>query len=179
MRGRGVPARKRSGAGSGTSPGLCACCVAVYGRVLGGCLHPALVSGFGTWEAGVVGDFRSERMPSPEGFGVAKGRFDKAWGVYSRAVKAAARPALEPLVRPVGTSVALDLMGFWVAWHLCGGFEGVQKQLGMSRSAVYRRIALFRKVMGAHPDEYVLPGVGLDVEAYLQGVPYGQATPAS
>jgi len=41
--------------------------------------------------------------------------------------------------------------------------------LGMSRSAVYRRIALFRRLTGKHPDEYQIPGVSLDVEEYLHG----------
>jgi len=51
-------------------------------------------------------------MPTPEGHGVAKGRFEKAWDAYSRAVKAVARPALQPLARPIGASVMLDLVGF-------------------------------------------------------------------
>ena len=125
----------------------------------------------------MVTDFRSERMPTPEGHGVARGRFEKAWDVYSRAVKAVARPALEPLARPLGAAAAVDLIGFWVTWQLHGGFEGL-RQLGMSRSALYRRVALFRTVFGVHPDDYTLPGVGIDVQAYLQNVPYGQAPSA-
>jgi len=34
---------------------------------------------------------------------------------------------LEPLARPIGASMVLDLIGFRVNGHLCGGFEGVQK----------------------------------------------------
>jgi hypothetical protein len=52
-------------------------------------------------------------------------------------------------------------------WHLHGGFEGLRK-LGMSRSAIYRRVKLFRRYMRAHPDEFDLPGVSFDVEAYLK-----------
>jgi hypothetical protein len=61
-----------------------------------------------------------------------------------------------------------ELVGFWLMWHLEGGFEGLQR-LGMSRSAIYRRVSAFRRMFGAHPDEFTLPGVSLDVETYLAG----------
>ncbi len=57
-------------------------------------------------------------------------------------------------------------MGFWLLWHLQGGFEGLQ-HLGMSRSAIYRRIASFRRTFGAHPDEFPFPGVTIDLPTYL------------
>ena len=37
----------------------------------------------------------------------------------------------------------------------------------MSRSAIYRRIKLFRSLTGFHPDEYEMPGVTIDVATYL------------
>ena len=37
-------------------------------------------------------DFRSERMPTAEGRGAAKGRFQQAWDVYSRAVQKVGSP---------------------------------------------------------------------------------------
>lgn len=120
-------------------------------------------------------DFRSERMPSPEGQGIARSRWQRAWEAYTGAV--ARVPGVEPAARWVAGRVTLDLMGFWLTWHLEGGFEGLQR-LGMSRSAIYRRIALFRKAVGKHPDEFRLPGVTLDVEAYLRATrrPAGDAT---
>ena len=39
----------------------------------------------------------------------------------------------------------------------------------MSRSAVYRRVSLFRKATGTHPDEFRLPGVTVNVAQYLAG----------
>ena len=39
----------------------------------------------------------------------------------------------------------------------------------MSRASIYRRIKLFRIAFGAHPDEYEMPGITLD----LVGVPGG------
>jgi hypothetical protein len=72
---------------------------------------------------------------------------------------------VEPLAKRVAAPAAVDLIGFWLVWHLHGGFEGL-RELGMSRASVYRRIKLFRTSYGAHPDEYELPGVSIDVAAY-------------
>lgn len=110
-------------------------------------------------------DFRADPMESAEGKGIAR----RAWDAYAKKANQIAGPALDPVIRPVaqrlGGAIAVDLVGFWLAWHLEGGFEGLRR-LGMSRSAIYRRIKLFRSVVGMHPDEFVLPGVSLDIEAY-------------
>lgn len=115
-------------------------------------------------------DFRAQRMPSPEGNGNAAGRWRQAWDADSRTVNRVAGPALMPAIEPLAVKIAgrvvEDLVGFWLLWHLEGGFEGLQK-LGMSRSGIYRRVASFRKHFGAHPDEFAFPGVSIDVEAYL------------
>ena len=103
-------------------------------------------------------------MPTPEGTGKAR----KAWDAYVKVVKGA--PGVETLSRKLAVPATLDLTGFWLLWHLEGGFEGLQR-LGMSRSSIYRRIRLFRAALGAHPDEYQMPGVTLDVVKY-------QTTPA-
>lgn len=105
-------------------------------------------------------------MESPEGRGIAR----RAWDAYSKAVTKAATPYVEPFARKAAATVVTDLAGFWLLWHLEGGFEGLQ-QLGMSRSSIYRRVSAFRKVFGVHPDEYQMPGVKLDVVKY-------QTTPA-
>jgi hypothetical protein len=39
----------------------------------------------------------------------------------------------------------------------------------MSRASIYRRIKLFRIALGAHPDEFVLPGITLDLAAHREG----------
>jgi hypothetical protein len=109
----------------------------------------------------------TQRMPSPEGRGNARARWQKAWDAYSRAVSKAATPIVEPAVRPLARTLTFDSMGFWLAWQLEGGFEGLQKSLGMSRSAVYRRLALFRAATGSHPDEFEFPGVRIDLGEYI------------
>ena len=119
-------------------------------------------------------DFRSQRMESPEGKGLAR----RAWEAYSAAANRVEGPTLEPIVRPIArrlaAPVAVDLYGFWLCWHLEGGFEGLH-EAGMSRSAIYRRLKLFRKHFNAHPDEYQMPGVAIDLEAYHGGETAAQA----
>jgi hypothetical protein len=110
-----------------------------------------------------VTDFRSDRMPSPEGKEVAR----RAWEAYIKQVGRVTEPAVRPLAEKLAVPTTLDLMGFWLAWHLEGGFEGLQR-IGMSRASIYRRISLFRRVLGVHPDEYRLAGVRLDIKSYQE-----------
>ena len=111
-------------------------------------------------------DFRSDRMPSPEGQGNAQSRWLRAWAAYQRASRRAVGPAARPIGKWLAGRMAAELVGFYVLWHLEGGFEGLQR-IGMSRSAIYRRIATFRRVFGEHPDTFVLPGVSFDVDTYV------------
>lgn len=109
-------------------------------------------------------DFRSDPMQSPEGAGRAR----RAWDAYASAVNKHVTPrvpAIVGLARKVAVPVTFDLLGFWLTWQLEGGFEGLQR-MGMSRSAIYRRIKVFRELTGMHPDEYEVDGVSLDVAAY-------------
>ena len=103
-------------------------------------------------------------MESPEGRGIAR----RAWEGYTGAIGKVTTPALRPLVRMYAAGSIVDLVGFWAVWHLEGGFEGLQ-QMGMSRASIYRRVKLFRIAFGAHPDEFVMPGITLDLEAYRAG----------
>lgn len=118
-----------------------------------------------------MSEVRAKRSPSPDGQGIAKGRFERAWDAYEGAVRPFTDPIakrLTPLLLPLARGATFDLLGFWVSWHMLGGYEGMQEHLGMSRSAVYRRITLFRKVFGEHPDVYRFQGITLDVEAFVR-----------
>jgi hypothetical protein len=115
-----------------------------------------------------LADFRSERMPTPDGHGNARNRWQRGWDAYARTVNRVALPALQPVLKVYAQNTTVDLMGFWLVWQLEGGFEGVQKSLGMSRSAVYRRLAAFRRTTGMHPDDFSLPGVKFDIEEYVR-----------
>ena len=124
---------------------------------------------------GFVGDFRTAPMPSPEGNGRARSRFQRAWEAYVKALDPVSRPVAVVLAR----TLTFDLMGFWLTWQLHGGFEGMQRDLGMSRSAVYRRVSAFRRATGKHPDDFSLPGVTFNVPKYLAGTPHIAIVPES
>lgn len=113
-----------------------------------------------------VEDFRLAPMESAEGRGIARA----AWEKYRRGTKKLVDPIIEPTAKSLGASAAIDLVGFWVAWHLEGGFEGLQR-IGMSRSAIYRRIKVFRQLYKVHPDEYEFAGINIDLDAYRTAYP--------
>jgi hypothetical protein len=126
----------------------------------------------------MAADFRSEKMPSYEGHGRAR----RAWEAYARGVQKALPTAWnEALLRAatpsaayVAREVVQQQLGFWLEWQLSGGFDGLREQ-GLSRSTIYKKISRFRWVMHKHPDEYELPGVTIDHEAYWRAVEGEQA----
>ncbi|RQP12650.1 MAG: hypothetical protein EAS51_02070 [Microbacteriaceae bacterium] len=115
-------------------------------------------------------------MASPEGEGRAKTALEAAYETYYKANKSvnkrifAALPELREILRGYAGSRLLDLYGFWVMWHACGGFDGTQKALGISKSQMYRRIALFREVFGEHPDVCEFPGLTINPAEFLAGM---------
>jgi hypothetical protein len=108
-------------------------------------------------------DLRKQRSESPEGKGIAR----RAWEAYADAVNRTAQPLVEPLIRSVSYRWTEQMLGFWVAWHLYGGFEGL-KRAGWSERTIYRRLKEFRLVFKTHPDSFSHPGVKLDPEAFWE-----------
>jgi len=123
-----------------------------------------------------MADFRSDRMPSPEGEGRAKDALEAAWEKRLKSRKAintkvfAAMPEVKNVLKGYASARMFDAIGFWVMWQLNGGFEGLQKATGLSRSGMFRRIALFREVFGEHPDVYEFPGLTVDPVAFVEGM---------
>ena len=112
-------------------------------------------------EVAVSPDYRSEKMESAEGKGIAR----RAWDAYARSVNKRTVPMLTPLARRIAATQVADLLGFWMLWHLHGGFEGLE-ELGMSRATIFRKVKRFRTIMKKHPDEFTLTGVRIDAAAY-------------
>jgi hypothetical protein len=119
-------------------------------------------------------DFRSDKSESTEGGRVAVAR----WGGYHHnldedviadAFSTSAR-TMEDLDSEIRDEIAADalerseLIGFWVAWHLAGGFDNLERG-GWHRATIFRKVRRFRATYGTHPDEYVFPWVKLDLEA--------------
>ena len=51
-----------------------------------------------------------------------------------------------------------ELIGFWVAWHLAGGFANLERG-GWHRATIFRKVSRSVPTYGAHPDEYVFPWI--------------------
>lgn len=113
-----------------------------------------------------MSDFRSDPMPSIEGRGLAK----QTWEKYVQTSNKLLGPAVETVfgkaIQSVSANTVSDMVGFWLLWHIYGGFEGMRK-LGMSRSSIFRKVATFRKLFGSHPDEFQFPGIHLDLEEFF------------
>lgn len=99
-----------------------------------------------------MSDFRSDRMPTAEGRGFARQYWDK----YVAAVGV----PLQPLAKSIATSAVCDAVGFWTLWHMYGGFEGLE-EMGMARTTIFRRVRIFRRIFGAHPDEWRFDGINI------------------
>lgn len=106
-------------------------------------------------------DFRSDPMSTPEG----EGRARKAWASYAKYVNKNITPFLAPALDPIAAGMVGDLIGFWVMWHLYGGFEGLE-EFGMHKSTIWRKVARFRRITGEHPDVFQMPGITIDPKAY-------------
>jgi hypothetical protein len=106
-------------------------------------------------------DYRHEPMETREGKGIAR----QAWDAYASGIRRAGGPLVELLAGRVSAAIVSDLVGFWLVWHQEGGFEGLER-IGMNRATIFRKVSRFRRVFGQHPDEFQMPGVSLDFEAY-------------
>lgn len=109
-----------------------------------------------------MADFRADPMDSPEGKGFAR----RTWDAYSNAVNKVALPVARPAIEAYARKQVIELVGFWVAWHLYGGFEGLVERAGLSPSTVWRKVKRFRLAFGEHPDVYRMPGVKVDADEF-------------
>ncbi|MCU4184585.1 hypothetical protein K6U06_09465 [Acidiferrimicrobium sp. IK] len=120
-------------------------------------------------------DYRSEKMDSLEGRGLARSRWDAFMDNELEDVVTSldltdlrkADTPLDELDTDVRDEIAgwakerSELIGFWVAWHLAGGFRQLE-QGGWHRATIFRKVARFRTVFGEHPDEATFPWLRLD-----------------
>lgn len=106
-------------------------------------------------------------METPEGKGIARRAWDAYVGAVRKSIYPSVAPFVDPALEPVSRQMVEDLIGFWVMWHLYGGFEGLER-FGMHRSTIWRKVSRFRKMTGQHPDEYKMPGITIDPKAYWE-----------
>jgi len=120
-------------------------------------------------------DFRSERSDSIEGRSIARGR----WSSFMDTELPRVVESLDEIHQPTQTRLEdldddvrekistsakerSELMGFWIAWHLAGGFERLEAG-GWHRATIFRKLHRFRTVFGQHPDEYRFSWIKLDL----------------
>jgi len=89
----------------------------------------------------------------------------RAWDRYADAVDSVRPRWRDEAVKRLTGRWTSDLMGFWMSWHLYGGFEGLEKA-GWHRATIYRKLKRFRTAFGTHPDEYKVVGVDLNPQAF-------------
>ena len=110
-------------------------------------------------------DFRSDPMESPEGKGIARRAWEQYGAFVNKNITPAIAPFVKPAVAPVARQMIEDMVGFWVMWHLYGGFEGLER-FGMHPSTIWRKVSRFRQMTGVHPDEFKMPGITIDPAEY-------------
>ena len=137
-------------------------------------------------------DYRSDKSASIEGRGIARSRWqafqaevpDDVWAdIYEARCEAFGAPPPsswepgdppepeefedpQPEVLEEMRRRALErseLLGFYLAWHLAGGFANLQ-QAGWHRATLHRKIRRFRDHFGQHPDELFFPWLRLDLD---------------
>ena len=118
-------------------------------------------------------DLRKQRSESSEG----KGRAQRAWEAYAAEANKHRPGWIEDAIKRLTGRWTSELMGFWMMWHLHGGFEGLER-IGWHRATIFRKLKKFRTIFKVHPDEYKVVGVTLDRQAfwdyYLKGRPENQ-----
>lgn len=114
-------------------------------------------------------DFRSDPSESPEG----KGRARRAWDAYAKGLL----PISQPIGKVWARKATTEMVGFWVLWHVYGGFEGLHERYGMHPATIWRKVAKFRLAFGVHPDEFDFPGITVDPVAYWTGAAAATGTP--
>ena len=60
-----------------------------------------------------------------------------------------------------GSKESSELIGFWVTWHVAGGFEQLEES-GWHRATIFRKIKRFRDTYGVHPDEFEFSWLTID-----------------
>lgn len=111
-------------------------------------------------------DYRSDAMHSREGEGRAKRAYEEAGGL----LKGRGRTKGMGLAGAFARQINEDAIGFWLLWHVRGGFDGLERH-GMHRATIFRKVNRFRQLYGVHPDVFEMPGITIDLKAFVAGAP--------
>ena len=125
----------------------------------------------------MIHDYRANKMSTLEGQGVAADRWgtflndeleDIAEDAMAKGPLPPAKDRIEDLDDDIQSDIAewahrrAELMGFWLAWHLAGGFRRLEVG-GWHRATIFRKVRQFRDTFGTHPDEATFDWITLDL----------------
>lgn len=139
-------------------------------------------------------DYRDDKMATLEGHGIAASLWqeflddeleDLAEQAYDEGRVKPAQPRLENWPDDLRDEVASEvreeseLLGFWLAWHLAGGFRQLEVS-GWHRATIFRKVRQFRDSYSVHPDQADFPWLTIDLRTYWRDkvlnsvrMPYG------
>lgn len=123
-------------------------------------------------------DYRTDKSESVEGHGLAASRrhayvYSLDENFLAENLSSSRAKTIEDFTDTVRDDIAEDaleeseLIGFWVAWHLAGGFANLERG-GWHRATVFRKIKAFRNRFGDHPDDHRFSWLRLDLEKAWQ-----------
>lgn len=110
-------------------------------------------------------DFRTRRSSSPEGSGNAYRSVEDLHAERRRFHE----PDIDVATAIASSGLDHELIGFWVMWHLTGGFDALVR-FGMHPATVWRKVRRFRTVTGQHPDDCEFDGIALDAAGFLDAI---------
>lgn len=121
-------------------------------------------------------DYRSDRMVSAEGRGIASARLMAFYEDCDTRELTEAFPsrrqgdedASSDQVVPEVAQQAMERsenIGFWVVWHQAGGFKALEAA-GWHRTTIFRKLRRFRATFGVHPDEWTCDWITLHLERF-------------
>jgi hypothetical protein len=105
-------------------------------------------------------------MDSPEGAGLAR----RAWHAYAKGLHKVGAPVIDPFAAGLARKWLGEMIGFWVLWHVYGGFDGLER-MGMHKTTIWRKVKKFRMMFKEHPDTYRFDGIELDLDLIWNTAP--------
>jgi hypothetical protein len=123
-------------------------------------------------------DYRSDRMVSAEGQGLASARIMAFYDSCDEQDLVEAFPGRNRSGEDASSGEAVpdvaqramersENIGFWVVWHQAGGFKALE-HAGWHRTTIFRKLRRFRATFGVHPDEWSCDWITLDLERFWQ-----------
>lgn len=64
-------------------------------------------------------------------------------------------PVIGTIVKQASARKVQRLLGLWVMWHTCGGFNGLTEQNLFPRATLYQNLGEFQQLFGVHVEDWM------------------------